>query len=134
MVDHIGHALATWLVPINLWTAALLASAWIVDRAFGHRLRASLRIALYAPIGLRALLPLSWSIPALHLPSVPIVLPVQSLSAAADSAGPRAALGYAALGIVYLAVAASLALRAIVRRRNLARALESAAEIGRAHV
>ena len=127
MVDHIGHALAAWLVPINLWTAALLASAWAVDRAFGHRLRASLRIALYAPIGLRVVLPLSWSIPALRLPSVPLVLPVQSLSAGADSAAPHAALAYAALGIAYLAVAASLALRAIVRRHNLARALESAA-------
>jgi hypothetical protein len=61
MIDRFGHALASWLLPINVWTAALLACILLVDLALARYARASLRIALYSPILLRVVLPFSAS-------------------------------------------------------------------------
>ena len=58
MIDRLGHALAAWLLPVNAWTAVLLACALLLDHALARRARASLRIALYAPVALRVLVPL----------------------------------------------------------------------------
>lgn len=125
MIDRLGHALAAWLVPINAWTAALLACALLLDRALARHARASLRIALYAPVALRILLPLSWSLHLGRLPATARVMPLQVLSA--GGAPAAAASGWhATLAVVYLAVAAMLGVRAVVRRRLLARALVSA--------
>jgi hypothetical protein len=124
MIDRLGHALVDWLVPINAWTAFLLACALLIDRALARRARASLRIALYVPVALRVLLPLSWSIPVAHVPRVATLMPLQVLSAS----GPLESSGFswpAALGLAYLAVALVLAVRAVVMRRQLARALAS---------
>lgn len=54
-----GHELLNWLVSMNAWTAGLLVGAFLLDKALAERARASWRLALYAPIGLRLLLPLS---------------------------------------------------------------------------
>ena len=126
MIDSVGHALAAWLLPVNAWTAALLACALRLDRALARRARASLRIALYAPVALRVLVPLSWSLHVGHLPRAVMVMPLQVLSADPASGGMQASGWQAALAVVYLAVVATLVVRAIVRRRELARALSSA--------
>jgi TonB family protein len=124
MIERLGHALVDWLVPINTWTAVLLGCALLVDRAIARRARASLRMALYVPVALRVLLPLSWSIPLAHVPRVATFMPLQMLSASGPVESPR--FGWpAALGLAYLAVALVLAVRAVVMRRQLARALAS---------
>ena len=52
-LDATGEALVLRFGLLNVWTAALLAGAALADRALAHRARASLRIALYAPVALR---------------------------------------------------------------------------------
>jgi beta-lactamase regulating signal transducer with metallopeptidase domain len=126
MIDRFGHALTDWLVPVNAWTAVLLAGALLLDRALARRAGASLRMALYAPVALRVLLPFSWSIPGAHVPSLAVLMPLQSLSGATAGNSPSFLPWYVAAGGLYVAVALGLALRAIVRRRQLARALASA--------
>lgn len=125
MIDGLGHALATWLLPVNAWTAVLLAFALLLDRTLARRARASLRIALYAPVALRVLVPLSWSLHVAHLPRAVVIVPLQVLSASSTTGDPGSRWN-AALGVVYLAVVAVLAARAFARRRRLARALASA--------
>jgi len=126
VIDHLGHALATWLVPVNAWAAALFAAAWLLDRALGRRMRASLRMALYAPVALRVVLPLSWTLPGARLPGAAVLLPLQSLTASAEPAGPSLASWPAGLAAGYVAVAAVLAALTVARRASLARALRSA--------
>ncbi len=125
MIDRFGHALAEWLLPVNAWTAALLVSVLLCDRALGRRTRASLRILLYAPVALRALLPFSWSFPVGRVPRIATLLPLDSLSASVPASAPFAPW-CAALSVVYVAVSSALVLRAVVRRRQLARALATA--------
>ncbi|HEY5240550.1 MAG TPA: hypothetical protein VIJ22_03750, partial [Polyangiaceae bacterium] len=69
-VESFGHALVERVAPLELWTAVLLVGALVLDRALARRARASFRIALYAPVGLRILLPLDWRVPIAHAPSV----------------------------------------------------------------
>lgn len=126
MIDRIGHALAAWLLPVNAWTAALLACALLLDRALARRARASLRIALYAPVALRVLVPLSWSLHLGHLPRAAMVMPLQVLSTGSAPGATDASGWQAALALVYLAVVAALVLRVVARRRGLAHALSSA--------
>ena len=126
MIDRIGHALVDWLVSVNVWTAVLLACALLLDRALARRAHASLRIALYAPVALRVLLPFSWSIPVAHAPRVAMLLPLDTLSASAAPAAAPAVPWHGLLAAAYVAVAVFLGIRALVRRRQLARALASA--------
>ncbi len=126
MIDRLGHALAAWLLPVNTWTAALLACAILLDRALARRARASLRIALYAPLALRVLVPLSWSLHVGHLPRAATIMPLQMLSAGGAPGPAATSAWHEALAVVYLVVAAALCVRAIARRRLLARALVSA--------
>jgi beta-lactamase regulating signal transducer with metallopeptidase domain len=126
VIDQLGHALAVWVVPVNAWTAALLACVVLLDRVLARRARASLRIALYAPIALRVLLPLSWSIPVAHVPGVAMFVPLEVVSASPATVASPLVPWHAALAVVYVAVAAVLALRAVWRRWMLARALASA--------
>jgi len=126
MIDRLGHALAAWLLPMNAWTAALLACAVLLDRLLARRARASLRIALYVPVALRVLVPLSWSFHVARLPQTATIMPLQVLSASSATATAVPSGWYATLAIVYLAVIATLAVRAVARRRQLSRALEAA--------
>ena len=128
-MDQIGHALAAFCLVANLATAALFAGAWLVDHALARRVSASLRILLYVPVGLRVLLPFSWSVSIPHVSTAATILPLDALSASAASLGDRTPLGYASIPIVYLAVAAALALRAIGARRALSRATSDAVSI-----
>jgi beta-lactamase regulating signal transducer with metallopeptidase domain len=126
MIDRLGHELAAWLLPVNAWTAAILACALLLDRALARRARASLRIALYAPVALRVLVPLSWSLHVGHLPAAVTIMPLQVLSGGGASATTASGGWHAAVAIVYLAVVAGLIVRAVARRRQLTRALASA--------
>lgn len=125
MIDRLGTVLAGWLLPVNVWTAVLLACVLLCDRALGRRTRASMRIALYAPVALRALLPLSWSLPVAHVPRMATFLPLDRLSGSVP-AGASSASWHAALAVSYVAVATALVVRAFVRRRRLARTLATA--------
>ncbi|HEY6462274.1 MAG TPA: M56 family metallopeptidase, partial [Polyangiaceae bacterium] len=125
MITRLGFDLAAWLVPVNAWALALLAGALLLDRALAHRMRASLRIALYAPVALRVLVPFSWSVPVAHVPRVAMLLPVDVATSASSSA-PADAHRYALLAGVYLAVAVVLGVLAVARRVRLARALRAA--------
>jgi hypothetical protein len=126
MIDRLGHALGAWLVPVNFWTAVLLGCALLVDRALARRTRASMRIALYAPVALRVLLPLSWAMPGAYVPRMAVLMPLQALSASDTRAGAPGSACYSALAALYLGVAFCLALRGVVKRWQLARALDSA--------
>ncbi|HEX8792775.1 MAG TPA: M56 family metallopeptidase [Polyangiaceae bacterium] len=126
MIDRLGHALAAWLLPVNAWTAALLACAFLLDRALARRARASLRLALYAPVALRVLVPLSWSVHVGQLPRTAIVMPLQALSAVPAARVAGTSGWSAALAVVYLAVVGVLVVRAIARRRTLSRSLAAA--------
>jgi beta-lactamase regulating signal transducer with metallopeptidase domain len=118
-----GRTLASWLVPMNAWAAALLVGALLLDRALASRTRASWRIALYAPVALRLLLPLSWKIPVTHAPRVvtfltPVpeaLLPSHPALVTAPVFTWQAALAIAyvvvALGLVFVRVRARLRLR-----------------------
>jgi beta-lactamase regulating signal transducer with metallopeptidase domain len=130
MIDRLGHALAAWLLPVNAWTAALLVCAVLLDRVLARRARASLRIALYVPIALRVLVPLSWSLHVAHLPRAATIMPLQVLSVSGASAATESSAWHATLALVYLAVVATLVVRAVVRRRQLTRALASARLVG----
>jgi beta-lactamase regulating signal transducer with metallopeptidase domain len=128
MLDRVGHLLASWLVPVNAWTAALLIGILLADRALARGTRPSLRVALYAPIALRVVLPLSWSIPFAAAPRM-MAFSAATIEPAAASVTPGSGAvltRYAALAAAYLAVAAVLAARAIARRARLVRALASA--------
>jgi hypothetical protein len=122
MIDRFGHVLATWLLPVNAWTAALLAAALLVDRALARRVRASLRIALYVPVVLRVVVPFSWSA---YVPRAAVIMPLDALSAAPAAIG-SGGTWQQILAVTYLTVAALLAAHALVRRRGLASALASA--------
>ncbi|HTQ44133.1 MAG TPA: M56 family metallopeptidase [Polyangiaceae bacterium] len=123
MIDRLGHALAAWLLPVNAWTAAMLACAVLLDRVLARRARASLRIALYVPVALRVLVPLSWSLHVARLPQAATIMPLQVLSASSASATTASTGWHATLAVVYLAVVATLVVRAVARRRQLARTL-----------
>jgi len=126
MIDRLGHLLGAWLLPVNAWTAALLACAVLLDRLLARRARASLRIALYGPVALRVLVPLSWSLHVARLPQTATIMPLQVLSASSASTATASSGWSATLASVYLAVVAMLVVRAVARRRQLARALEAA--------
>jgi beta-lactamase regulating signal transducer with metallopeptidase domain len=126
MIDRLGQSLATWLLPVNVWTAALLVCALLLDRALARHARASLRIALYAPVALRALVPLSWSVPIAHVPRVAVHLPVDIVAGSAASVPVPIVPWFTLVAIAYVGVAVALGLRAVVRRRALSRALASA--------
>jgi beta-lactamase regulating signal transducer with metallopeptidase domain len=130
VLDRTGHELLSWLLPVNVATAVLLACALLLDRALARRARASLRIALYAPVALRVLIPLSWTIPAAQVPSLALHIPAEALSARAAQASPAGVPWEVSVAIVYVAVALGLGLRALARRRVLERAIGSARPLG----
>lgn len=128
-----GQALLRWLLVMNAWTAGLLLGALLLDRALAKRARASWRLALYAPVGLRLLLPPSWKIALAHTPGVVTLLiprpevllppPHGSGEAPAFTWAAALALAYAAVAIAILLVRvrAYLSLRRELRSARLAR-------------
>jgi hypothetical protein len=124
MLDHLGHALASWVLPVNAWTGALLACALLADHALSRRVRAGVRLALYAPVAMRVALPLSWRVPLAHAPA--FLLAVDGGGAATAGGSSVSLPWYAVAGAAYLVVAACLAARALRRRAALAGALRSA--------
>jgi hypothetical protein len=124
VLDRLGHALAAWLLPVTAWTAALFVVALLVDHALARRVRASVRIALYAPVALRVALPLSWRLPIVHAPAFLLTADASTMAAATGESPPLPS--YAAAAAAYLLVAACLAARSWRRRASLAAALRSA--------
>jgi TonB family protein len=124
MIERLGLSLADWLVPVNAWTAALLACALLLDRTLARRTRASLRIALYAPVALRVLVPPSWSLHVAPASRLALVMPGDVLSA--SSVSGHALPWGTVVAVVYVAVAAAIAGRALLRRFEVARAVASA--------
>ncbi|MGH7298122.1 MAG: M56 family metallopeptidase, partial [Polyangiaceae bacterium] len=123
MIARFGHDLAAWLLPVNAWTLALLLGALVLDRALQHRALASLRIALYAPVVLRVLVPFSWSVPVACLPRLAIVLPADTFSRTSATAASPGASEYVVLAVAYGIVALLIAGLSVARRWRLARAL-----------
>jgi beta-lactamase regulating signal transducer with metallopeptidase domain len=123
-----GRALVEGLGMLELSTALLLAAALVLDRALARRARASWRIALYAPVVLRVIVPLGWS---LGLPAAAglgtFVAPLVTLrgSGVAAAAG-HAPFSYGLVAVAYLAVVALLAARAVRARARLGRQLADA--------
>jgi beta-lactamase regulating signal transducer with metallopeptidase domain len=133
-VDSFGHALAVRFGALNVWTALLLAGALVLDRALSRRARASFRIALYAPVALRVVLPLDWSLKLSHAPQVETLFAPLARITASDSAAPSSAHPapwFALVALAYVAGATLLAARAVIARVRLARALASAAPVAR---
>jgi beta-lactamase regulating signal transducer with metallopeptidase domain len=124
-----GRTLAAWLGPMNVWTAALLVGALLLDRALAHHARASWRLALYAPIALRLALPLGWSIHVARAPQVMTFLtprPDGDLPAVTPVTGGSMVSWHAALAVAYVAVTLVLAVLGVLARVRLARALRTA--------
>jgi Zn-dependent protease with chaperone function len=128
-LDSFGRLLVDRFATLTFSTATLLAGALIVDRLVAHRARASLRIALYAPVAIRILLPLDWQIGVTEAQPVAMLFaPLMHLGVdpAGDTAPPPVASWHALAAIVYVAVAALLVGRVLVARVRLARALAAA--------
>ncbi|MGO8999889.1 MAG: M56 family metallopeptidase [Polyangiaceae bacterium] len=132
LLESFGQEIVGKFGPLNVWTAVLLGSALVLDRALARRARASWRIALYAPIAARILLPLDWSLPFATSSRVATFLaPVAQIGGqAADVALQwHAPLAYSLVALAYLAVVALLATRATLARVRLGRALALATPI-----
>jgi beta-lactamase regulating signal transducer with metallopeptidase domain len=130
-LDSFGRALVGWVVQQNFSTALLLVGALALDRALARRARASLRVALYAPVALRVLLPLDWN---LRIPSAPpvetIFAPLLVGARSALDATPSSTLSWYALAAgLYIIGAILLAARAIFARVRLGRALVQASPV-----
>ena len=69
-LETFGRALIARFGPLNVWTAAILGGALLLDWPLARRVRASWRIALYAPVALRVALPLDWNLPIPRAPRV----------------------------------------------------------------
>lgn len=123
-----GRTLVDWVVQLNFWTALLLAGAIGFDRALARRARASLRVALYAPVALRVLLPLHWNLQMTRAPRAETLLAPLLVSArSALDASPSPTISWYALATgLYVLVAMLLAMRAIIERVRLERALAKA--------
>jgi Zn-dependent protease with chaperone function len=132
LVDSFGRMIVERFSLLNLWTAALLAGAFVLDRALSRRARASLRIALYAPVGLRVLLPLDWSIGLAGGPgAATLIAPLLEIGASSDIAPSswHRPSWYALAATIYVAIAVLLAARAIMARVRLGRAVAEACPV-----
>ena len=126
-LESFGQVLVERFAALELWTAALLACAVVLDRALARRARASFRIALYAPVGLRILLPLDWGIPVASAPRAvtTYLTPLLRVGArpAVELTSWHAPSWHAVVAVAYVAVAALLAARVILARVRLGRSL-----------
>ena len=128
LIASLGRAVVERFGLLNLWTAALLAGALVLDRALSRRARASLRIALYLPIGLRILLPLDWNIGlASGPPASALIAPLLEIGAFSDAEPATSRPSwYALAATIYLVIAALLGARAIMARVRLGRIVAEA--------
>jgi beta-lactamase regulating signal transducer with metallopeptidase domain len=123
LAGDVGRHLLAWLATMNEWTFGLFFGALLLDHILARRVRASWRVALYAPLLVRVLVPRSLSLSAAHAPRVmtlltpvPIDLPPPPLTSHV-----AAALGWPhAVVAVYLA-GAFLLVYGILRRRTILR-------------
>ncbi|AKU95094.1 Regulatory sensor-transducer, BlaR1/MecR1 family [Labilithrix luteola] len=123
----LGRVLVAKLLVLNVWTALLLAGAIVLDRALSPRVRASWRIALYAPLVLRVLLPGDFRLPIAGARLDVIAIPLARISARTpDAVAASHAWLYVLPVLVYLAIALLLASRSILARVRLERALADA--------
>lgn len=133
LLESLGDALVLRSAALNFWTAALLGGALLLDRALARRARASLRIALYAPVAVRIALPLGWSLRTTGAPSVDALLaPLTTLSAQGEGANVPVAFApswHALVAAIYAAVAVALATRTVLARVRLGRALAHARRV-----
>ncbi len=132
MIDSLGRTLVGWLLSVNAWTALLLALAMVVDRALARRALASFRILLYVPVALRVLVPLSWSIPVGRASQgVTFLTPFAFVPAPLPAAGGPAPIltRHAVAVVLYVAVAALLAARVLVKRFQLSRMLQAGSPV-----
>ncbi|HEX8793549.1 MAG TPA: M56 family metallopeptidase [Polyangiaceae bacterium] len=130
-----GQALLRWVLVMNAWTAGLLVGALLLDRALAKRARASWRLALYAPVGLRLLLPPSWKIPLGHTPRmVTLLIPrPEKLLPPAHGAGDAPTFTWlAALVVAYAAVAVAIFVVRLRGQLSLRRELRTARLAGAA--
>ena len=128
-ITSFGRALVERFGLLNLWTAALLVGALVLDRALSRRARASLRIALYVPVGLRILLPLDWNIGLAGGPDASVLIaPLLEIGASSDVelSASQSPFWYALAVTIYVAIAALLAARAIGARVRLGRIVADA--------
>jgi len=62
-INRFGGDLLAWGLWMNVWTAALLAAAVVLDRLLARRLAPGWRLAIYGVIVVRLLLPIDWASP-----------------------------------------------------------------------
>ena len=128
-----GHELLRWLLAMNAWTGGLLVGALLLDRALASRARASWRLALYAPVALGLLLPLSWKIPLAHTPRVVTLLTPTTEGFLRPDPAPVHAPAFtwlSALVLAYVAVALAIFLVRLRAYLGLHRELRSAKRLG----
>ena len=109
-----------------------LVVAVVLDRALATRARASLRIALYAPIALRVVWPVGWGLhwgQALHAQA--LLAPLTSVGSAAGRGSAASLYPYGLAAVAYAVVAFALAARAVGGHMRLRRALVSARAVER---
>ncbi len=114
---------------MNAWTAGLLLGALLLDKALAKRARASWRLALYVPVGLRLLLPPSWKIQLAHTPDVVTLLMPRPDVLLPTTHAPAAAPVFTwpgALAVAYVAVALAILLVRLRAYLSLRRELRSA--------
>ncbi len=104
----LGGFLARTVGPANAWTAAVLLGALLVDRALARRVRASVRMALYLPVALRLLLPMSWECPLGLLASAHGTAQAGAPVLQTAVAAPQIAIRLLVYGVGYLAITSAL--------------------------
>jgi TonB family protein len=130
-LEALGAAAWQAVGPLTLATALLLGVAYAVDRALERRVAAAVRVLLYLPLAVRALLPVGWTSP-LGLLGTPAdggvamgVGPV-TVSAAPAATAAQGPGGYTLVALAYILVAAALLARGLLVHRRLGRQLQGA--------
>jgi len=131
-IESFGRGIVAWSARLNVSTALLLGGALLFDRILSRRARASFRMALYAPVALRVLLPLDWDLRIANAPRVQTLFaPLLEIGKhrAAEAQGPFTLPWYALAATAYVAIALLLAVRAAVAHVRLERALIGASPV-----
>jgi len=127
-----GSALWSWLEVMLLWTAGITLAARALDALLERRLAPGWRIALYAALPARLLLPVGWAVKSGVTPPLWVSLAPETAVAVgatpALAAAPQASTPLAAAGLLLYA-AAALGLLALLARRH--RALAALRRSGR---
>jgi beta-lactamase regulating signal transducer with metallopeptidase domain len=126
LVGVYGRQLVAWLATTNKWTAVLFVGAVALDHLLARRVRASWRVALYAPLALRVLLPTSWTLSVARAPQVVTLLTPVPVDLPPPPAMVHVApsLGWPAAAIaVYVGVAVLLSWVVVRRRLSAGRVL-----------